>query len=83
MKLNGQREAEAKRLLTDNLFIEAFQTLRADLTGRWNTSAVQDVEARESIWLALRLLDRIELHIASIVETGEMEKIMEKQHPYI
>ena len=83
MKLNGSREEDAKRLLTNDLFVEAFKVLRENLTGQWNGSAVQDVAARESIWLALRLLDRIEIHISSIIETGEMARIMEKQHPYI
>jgi len=41
------------------------------------------LEARESIWLAMRLLDKIQLHIKSIVETGHMNKILEKQHPFI
>jgi hypothetical protein len=50
---------------------------------RWIHSGSTDLEARESIWLAIRLLERIEGHIKSIVETGHMAKIMEKQHPYI
>lgn len=83
MKLNGAREEDAKLLLKNDLFVEAFKVLRENLTGQWNGSAVQDVAARESIWLALRLLDRIEIHISSIIETGEMARIMEKQHPYI
>ena len=83
MKLNGAREEDAKLLLKNDLFVEAFKVLRENLTGQWNGSTVQDVAARESIWLALRLLDRIEIHISSIIETGEMARIMEKQHPYI
>jgi hypothetical protein len=83
LKLNGAREEDAKLLLKNDLFVEAFKVLRENLTGQWNGSAVQDVAARESIWLALRLLDRIEIHISSIIETGEMARIMEKQHPYI
>jgi hypothetical protein len=50
---------------------------------RWIHSGSTDLEARESIWLAIRLLERIEGHIKSVVETGHMAKIMEKQHPYI
>ena len=83
MKLNGSREEDAKLLLKNDLFVEAFKVLRENLTGQWHGSTVHDVDARESIWLALRLLDRIEVHLSSIVETGEMARIMEKQHPYI
>jgi ribosomal protein S18 acetylase RimI-like enzyme len=78
-----RREEHAKRLLDDELLQEAFDTLREDLMNRWIHSGSTDLEARESIWLAIRLLERIDGHIKSIVETGDMAKIMEKQHPYI
>ena len=77
------REEEAKRLLENRLFIEAFDTLGEELQNRWATTNVEDVAQRESIWLALRLLDRVQAHITSIVETGHMARIMEKQHPHI
>ena len=78
-----QREEHARRLLNDVLLKEAFDTLKEDLMNRWSHSGTTDSEARESICLAIRLLDKIDGHIRSIVETGHMAKIMEKQHPYI
>ena len=78
-----QREEHARRLLNDVLLKEAFDTLKEDLMNRWSHSGTTDSEARESIWLAIRLLERIENHIKSIVETGHMAKVLEKQHPYI
>jgi len=77
------REAHAKRLLEDELFTEAFDVLKKDLMGRWEASGSAEVEARESIWLAMRLLDKIHGHITSIVETGRVSKILEEQHPHI
>jgi len=78
-----ERERRAKSLIDDPLLKEAFDVLKEDLMNRWNHSGSTDLEARESIWLAMRLLDRIHGHINSIVETGHMAKMMEKQHPYI
>ena len=78
-----QREEHAKRLLRDELFNEAFEVLRKDLMDRWSASGSSELEARESIWLAMRLLDKLYGHISSIVETGHMNKVMEKQHPFI
>ena len=78
-----QREEHAKRLLNDELLQEAFDTLREDLMSRWIHSGSTDSEARESIWLAIRLLERIDGHIKAIIETGNMNKILDKQHPYI
>tara|TARA_R100000963_G_scaffold3897_1_gene2683 strand:- start:2 stop:250 length:249 start_codon:yes stop_codon:yes gene_type:complete len=78
-----EREGRASSLINDPLLNEAFDVLKEDLMNRWNHSGSTDLEARESIWLAMRLLDRIYGHISSIVETGHMAKVMEKQHPYI
>ena len=71
---NQIREEQAKRLLNDEVFKEAFSTLEKNLLDSWNSSGVSEVEAREQIWLSLRLLERIRLHLTSIVETGDMAK---------
>ena len=49
----------------------------------WSASGSTELEARESIWLAMRLLDKLYGHLTSIVETGHMNKVLEKQHPFI
>jgi hypothetical protein len=77
------REEKAKNLLSNELFNEAFEVIRKDLMNRWSASGSTELEARESIWLAMRLLDRLYGHITSIVETGHMNKVLEKQHPFI
>tara|TARA_Y100001951_G_scaffold24349_1_gene18784 strand:+ start:615 stop:863 length:249 start_codon:yes stop_codon:yes gene_type:complete len=81
--IDQERELRAQRLLDDPLLNEAFTTLREDLLNRWNASGSTEVEARESIWLAMRLLDRVHSHITSIVESGRMDKILSEQHPFI
>ena len=78
-----ERERRAQSLINDPLLNEAFDVLKEDLMNRWNHSGSTDLEAIESIWLAMRLLGRIHGHINSIVETGHMAKIMDKQHPHI
>ena len=80
---NDERARHANNLLQNELFIEAFNVLKEDLMNRWSHSGSTESESRESIWLAMRLLDRIEGHIKSIVETGHMTEILEKQHPFI
>ena len=77
------REEHANRILTDPLYQEAFDVIKEDIMNRWSTSGSTELEARESIWLAMRLLDRIDGHLTSIIETGHMAKMMEKQHPFI
>ena len=77
------REEKAKNLLSNELFNESFDVLRKDLMNRWEASGSTELEARESIWLAMRLLDKLYGHLTSIVETGHMNKVLEKQHPFI
>tara|TARA_R100001480_G_scaffold78792_1_gene88455 strand:+ start:692 stop:952 length:261 start_codon:yes stop_codon:yes gene_type:complete len=79
----ARRESEATLLLKNDLFVESFTVLKEDLMNRWTQSGSNELEARESIWLAMRLLDRIEGHIKSIVETGHMNKVLKEQHPFI
>jgi len=78
-----QREEQATRILTDPLYKEAFEVLKEDLMNRWEHSGSTELEARESIWLAMRLLERIQGHLKSIIETGHMAEMLEKQHPFI
>ena len=80
---DDHREERAKSLLSNPLFNEAFDVLRKDLMNRWEASGSTELEARESIWLAMRLLDKLHGHIKSIVETGHMNKVMLQQHPFI
>ena len=77
------REEKAKNLLSNELFNEAFDVMRKDLMGRWESSGSTELEARESIWLAMRLLNKLHGHIKSIVETEHMNKVMSQQHPFI
>lgn len=77
------REERAKDLLRNELFIEAFDVLEKEMIGMWRQSGAQDIDQREAFWLALRLLERIKSHVVSIVETGKIDKILDKQHPYI
>lgn len=68
------REARAKNLLNDPLYTEAFEKLEEEINNTWYNSSVKDVESREQLWLSLRLLERLRLHLTSIVESGEMAK---------
>jgi hypothetical protein len=74
------REEHAKSLLNDPLYNEAFDQLGESIFNTWANSSVQDVESREQCWLSLRLLERLRLHLTSIVETGEMAEKLKEYH---
>ena len=77
------REEEAKRLLQNELFVEAFDTLEKELLLSWSRTGSADVSQRESCWLATRLLERNKSHIPSRVETGHKANVLQKQHTQI
>ena len=74
------REEHAKSLLNDPLYNESFDQLAESIYNTWANSSVQDVESREQCWLSLRLLERIRLHLTSIIETGEMAEKLKEYH---
>jgi hypothetical protein len=74
------REEHAKRILNDPLYNEAFDQLGENILNTWAHSSVNDVESREQCWLSLRLLERLRLHLTSIVETGEMAEKIKEYH---
>ena len=70
----------AKSLLNDPLYNESFEKLAENIYNTWAHSSVNDVESREQCWLSLRLLERLRLHLTSIVETGEMAEKLKEYH---
>ena len=76
---NVERELRAKNLLENELFNEAFNMLEQDIKDTWYRTSLGDTEAREQAWLSLRLLERIRLHLTSIIESGDMARKLGKQ----
>ena len=78
--MTEQREQQANRLLNDPLYNEAFDLLAENIHNTWISTSIDEVEAREQAWLSLRLLERIRLHLTSIIETGKMAKKLKEYH---
>ena len=74
------RQEHARRILNDPLYNESFDKLAENIFNTWTQSGVNDVDSREQCWLSLRLLERIRLHLTSIVETGEMAEKLKEYH---
>lgn len=78
--VDEERLVRARGLLNNELFVESFETLEQNIKDSWFNTSVRDSEAREHLWLSLRLLGQIRLHLTSILETGEMAKKLEEYH---
>ncbi len=75
MGLNEEQRADnAQRILEDPLVQEAFSTLRQEFLERWENSPAQDTNARETLWLGLKILSRLEIHFESLIASGQIAK---------
>lgn len=66
------RAMEAERLLSHPLLQEAFQAIDEEITDRWQNSPANDADGREKLWLSRKLLQRVKLHLESVVSNGQM-----------
>ena len=76
------RITEARHILKNPLYQEAFEELKKQLTLEWRQSLPGDIETRESLYISLKLVDRINSHFESVLEEGEIER-MRSAHPHI
>jgi len=67
-----RRADEAKRLLDNPLFKEAFKTIREELIKHLlNTRVAEELE-RDRLYITIKALDLVEQHIQSVLETGKL-----------
>ena len=71
------RRIEAKQILANPLFIEAFDELKKQLTNEWGHTNDLEIDRRESLYLALKICDRVYAHFKSILEDGEIAALHE------
>lgn len=67
-----QRAEEAKQLLANPLFAEAFAAIREEVIEQWTNSKATEEAGREKLWLTLKLLDRLQSQITQVVHTGKV-----------
>ena len=70
-----KRGEEAKRLIENPLFIEAFDSVKNSLVDSISRSGLGDEKTHHNLAIALQLLAQIRRVFVEQVETGEMEVI--------
>ena len=67
-----RRADDARRLLDNPLFKEAFKTIREELIKHLlNTRVAEELE-RDRLYITIKALDLVEQHIQSVLETGKL-----------
>jgi hypothetical protein len=67
-----QRGQKAAQILAEPLLIEALSALRKECFDKWQSSPARDAEGREKLFLMLKAADRVQAHLVSIIENGQM-----------
>ena len=67
-----RRADEAKRLLDNPLFKEAFITIREELIKHLLNTRVAEEMERDRLYITIKALDLVEQHIRSVFETGKL-----------
>ena len=68
----AKRSEEVKKILEHPLYIEAHQKLRMELVNELIASPIRDTEAREKLYLMIKMLDSVHTQLKSIMETGKL-----------
>ena len=67
-----RRAEDARQLLDNPLFQEAFASIRKELIEHLlNTRVAEEVE-RDRLYITIKALDLVEQHIKSVFETGKL-----------
>ena len=66
------RAMRAQELLDNELLSDAFKGLEESYTSAWRATAIDDVAAREKLFLAINIVGKVRDHLTSIVAGGKL-----------
>lgn len=75
-----ERGNRAKRILEDDLWLEAWAAIEANLLSGWRNSPARDAEGREALWMALKLAEQVRTLFESHMRTGQMAEMQLEKH---
>lgn len=62
----------ARELLDNPLMVESFAAVKAEYIEAWEKSPARDSEAREKLWVMVKLIDRVKAHLEQMVDNGKL-----------
>jgi hypothetical protein len=66
------KAVRAQDLLDNELLTEAFNQLEDNYTAAWRATTIDDVGAREKLFLAINIVGKVRDHLAAIVANGKL-----------
>jgi hypothetical protein len=62
----------AQELLDNELLMEAFRGLEESYTAAWRATRIEDVAAREKLFLAINVVGKVRDHLTGILTNGKL-----------
>lgn len=69
------RGNRAREVLENESFDWAFHTLKSEIVESWQNAPMQDPQGRETLWLSLKLLEKVRSNLVSRLETGKLAQL--------
>lgn len=66
------KAVRAEELLDNELLAEAFTGLEDSYTAAWRCTTIDDVAAREKLFLAINIVGKVRDHLTAIVTNGKL-----------
>jgi hypothetical protein len=64
----------AQRLLDDPLLKDVFVRLREEYIRKWEAATARDVDGRERLWWAVRVVNEVQTDLSNIVSNGRLAR---------
>ena len=66
------KAVRAQQLLDSDLLSEAFNTLEENYTAAWRATTIEDVGAREKLFIAINVVGKVRDHLGAVVANGKL-----------
>jgi hypothetical protein len=75
----ASKGVRARDLLENDLLTEAFKGLEDSYTAAWRSTTINDVAAREKLFLAINIVGKVRDHLSAIVTNGKLAETQLRQ----
>jgi hypothetical protein len=69
---SAERALRAQELLDNELLTGAFKTLEDNYASAWRSSAIDDMQGREKLFLAINIVGKVRDHLNAAVANGRL-----------
>lgn len=73
------RATNAQQLIDNDILKEAFISLEEAYTTAWRCTTIEDVSAREKLFLAINIVGKVRDHLIKVVSDGKLAQAELKQ----